>query len=98
MVMDDPAQEMDQTTFRELCRLFETWVRLHRVHERRLKLIILLNQESRALDAARATEGVMYTLGWIREQKQSVTALNLKNDGFFHPQPSRLFTTDTRTF
>jgi hypothetical protein len=31
MILDDPAQEMDETTFREYCRLVESFVRLQRL-------------------------------------------------------------------
>jgi hypothetical protein len=91
MVMDDPAHELDQTMFRELCRLLETLVRLHRVYERPLKLILTLHQESRALDAARATGGVLVVLGWDRNQKISADAVTVLSEGFRPPQPTRLF-------
>jgi hypothetical protein len=91
MVMDDAAQELDQTSFRDLCRLWETWVRLHRVYERPLKLILLLNQESRALDAARATGGILGVLSWTPEQQETPKAISLLGEGFFPPQPTRLF-------
>ncbi len=96
LVLDDPAQEMDQTTYREFCRLLETWSRLHRVYERPLKLVILMNQENRALDVARATGGVTHLLGWVPEQKNSVSTLNVLAPGFFAPRPSRLFAMATR--
>ncbi len=95
LVLDDPAQEMDQTTYRELCRLLETWCRLHRVYHRPLKLVILMNQENRALDAARATGGVTHLLGWVPEQKNSVSVLNVVAPGFFAPTPTRLFAMGT---
>jgi hypothetical protein len=91
MVMDDAAQELDQTSFRELCRFWETWVRLHRVYKRPLKLILLLNQESRALDAARATGGILGVLSWTPEQEEAPRAISLLGEGFFPPQPVRLF-------
>jgi hypothetical protein len=95
LIIDDPAQEMDQTTFRELCRLLETLCRLHRVYGRPLKLVILMNQENRALDVARATGGVTHLLGWVPEQRNSVTVLNVVTPGFFAPLPTRLFATGT---
>jgi hypothetical protein len=91
LVMDDPAQELDQTSFRDLCRMWETWVRLHSIYGRPLKLIILLNQESRALDAARATNGVLTVFGWTKEQDESLRAINVTGDGFYAPQPAKLF-------
>jgi hypothetical protein len=96
MVMDDPAQELDQTSFRDLCRLWETWVRLHRVYERPLTLVLLLNQESRALDAARATDGLLALFGWTREQKDSIRAISVVGEGFYPPEPMRLFRQSVR--
>jgi hypothetical protein len=91
MIMDDPAQELDQTSFRDLCRLWETWLRLHCVYNRPLKLVLMLNQESRAVEAARATGGILTVLGWTQEQDQSLSAINVIGDGFYPPQPARLF-------
>ena len=64
MVLDDPAQQMDQPTFRDLCRLLESLIRLHRYRSIPLTLIILLHQDERALDAARATDGTLHLLRW----------------------------------
>ena len=94
IVMDEPAHELDQTSFRDLCRLWETIVRLHRVYERPLKLLIMLNQESRAVEAARATGGILEVLGWTREQDEFVEATRVIGEGFFAPQPITLFRTD----
>ena len=91
IVLDDPAQELDQTSFRDLCRLWETWVRLHRVYARPLRFLIMLNQESRALDAARATGGLLAVLGWSREQEESVETVNLREEHFCAPRPLELF-------
>lgn len=91
MVMDDPAHELDQTSFRELCRLWETFVRFHRVYERPLKLVVMLHQESRAIDAARATGGILEVLDWDREQSLRADAIRILDDGFHAPQPVRLF-------
>lgn len=88
IVMDDPAHELDQTSFRDLCRLWETTMRLHRVYRRPLKLIVMLNQESRAVEAARATGAVLSVLGWEREQEsQSVRRISVIGEGFHAPQP-----------
>lgn len=91
MVMDDPAQELDQTSFRDLCRLWETIVRLHRVYKRPLKLIIMLNQENRAVEAARATSGVLYVLDWARDQERPIRKISVVGDGFYAPEPTSLF-------
>jgi hypothetical protein len=91
IVMDDPAHELDQTSFRDLCRLWETLMRLHRVYNRPLKLIVMLNQESRAVEAARATGAILSVLGWEREQDQSVRAISVIGEGFHAPQPASMF-------
>jgi energy-coupling factor transporter ATP-binding protein EcfA2 len=91
IVMDDPAHELDQTSFRDLCRLWETLMRLHRVYNRPLKLIVMLNQESRAVEAARATGAILSVLGWEREQDQSVRATSVVGEGFHAPQPASVF-------
>jgi hypothetical protein len=93
IVMDDPAHELDQTSFRDLCRLWETTMRLHRVYSRPLKLIVMLNQESRAVEAARATGAILSVLGWEREQEiQSVRSISVIGEGFHAPQPAAMFT------
>ena len=85
LMMDDPAQEMDQTTFRDLCRLWETLLRLHKAQKIPLNLIVMLHQESRALDAARATGGIICTLSWGTSQDQdNLSQMKLLSDGF-HP-------------
>ena len=92
IVMDDPAHELDQTSFRDLCRLWETIMRLHRVYRRPLKLIVMLNQESRAVEAARATGAILSVLGWEREQEnQSVRSISVIGEGFHAPQPATMF-------
>jgi hypothetical protein len=92
IVMDDPAHELDQTSFRDLCRLWETTMRLHRVYHRPLKLIVMLNQESRAVEAARATGAILSVLGWERQQEiQSVRSISVIGEGFHAPQPSVMF-------
>ncbi len=91
LVMDDPAHELDQTSFRELCRLWETLIRLHRVYRLPLTLVVLLNQESRAVEAARATGGILSVLGWARAQDEPVQATNVIGTGFYPPHPAMLF-------
>ena len=94
IVMDDPAHELDQTSFRDLCRLWETTMRLHRVYRRPLKLIVMLNQESRAVEAARATGAILSVLGWERELEiESVRSISVIGEGFHAPQPGIMFET-----
>ncbi len=68
MVLDDPAQQMDQTTYRDLCRLLETIVRIHREKRSQLSLVVLFHQEDRALDAARALNATLSVLSWAETQ------------------------------
>lgn len=91
LVMDDPAHELDQTSFRDFCRLCETMIRLHRVDARPLALVLMLNQESRAIDAARATGGILAALDWTQIQEQPLQAVRVIGEGFYAPQPARLF-------
>lgn len=67
IAMDDPAQEMDQTTYRTFTRFLQTLTRLHRYHNRTLSIMLFLHQEDRALDAARAMEATLEVLGWEKE-------------------------------
>jgi hypothetical protein len=90
IILDDPAHELDQTSFRDLCRLWETWIRLHRVYKHPLKFIVMLNQESRALDAARATGAMLAVLGWSLTQDESVRNISVIGEGFCAPQPVEL--------
>lgn len=78
ILLDDPAQEMDQPSFRELVRLWETLLRLHQKMERPFTLITALHQEDRALDAARATDGKMYILGWQGKQEDTSSQPSVK--------------------
>ena len=78
MLLDDPAQEMDQPSFRELLRFLETLLRLARRKSQPLTLILGLHQEERALDAARASSGRMYVLGWQTKQDDSKDQSTIK--------------------
>jgi hypothetical protein len=97
MLLDDPAQEMDQPSFRELVRLLETLLRLHGRYELPLTLIVALHQEERALDATRATNGQLYILGWQQTQRQdtamksSVKKVELLAPGYFPLKPEKVF-------
>lgn len=71
IAMDDPAQEMDQTTYRTFTRFLQTVTRLHRQHQRPFSMLIFLHQEDRALDAARAMDAVLDVLGWEKEQTEN---------------------------
>ncbi len=77
LVMDDPAQQLDETSYRDLCRLWRVLVRLHAVRRHPLRLVLFLHQEGRALAAARATNGLVNTLGWAREQQGELREVEL---------------------
>jgi hypothetical protein len=68
LVLDDPAQEMDQTTFAGLARFLGRLIRMHRSCGKRLTLLVLLNQEERALELARTCAALVHTLPWVRVQ------------------------------
>lgn len=88
LVLDDPAQSMDQPTYRDFCRLMETFMRLHRRHNIPLSLVLLLHQDSRAVDAARATEGILYQLRWNKRTPVSLKRIILHDEGSSAPKPS----------
>lgn len=86
VVMDDPAQEMDQVTYRKFVRFAQCFLRLHRAMKRKTRLVVFLHQEERALDLARATalDGAVTILEWAKEirmdePKATVRLLRLRN-------------------
>ncbi len=91
LVMDDPAHELDQASFRDLCRLWETLVRLHRVYDRPFQLIVTLNQEARAIVAARTIGGTLSILGWTPDQAEQMQTIRLLAENVLPPQPVGLF-------
>jgi len=90
MVLDDPAVEMDQTTFRDLCRFWGTLLRLYRGAKRKFTLVVLLHQEERSLDAARETDGRLHLLGWTKVQDETIDEPTLRRTVLlgpgFHPR------------
>ncbi|MCU7843838.1 MAG: AAA family ATPase [Candidatus Thiodiazotropha sp. (ex Monitilora ramsayi)] len=90
LAMDDPALDMDQTTFRDLCRLLESLLRLHKMQSIPLTLMVFLHQDERALNAVRATGGVLYRLGWNTGQAELERSIKLFGDEYRHPQPNLL--------
>jgi energy-coupling factor transporter ATP-binding protein EcfA2 len=91
LVMDDPAQHLDQTSYRDLCRRWRALVRLHTIREIPLRLILFLQQEDRALDAARATRGMVDLLGWAPEQDRALRELELFAPGAVPATPQAWF-------
>jgi hypothetical protein len=88
MVLDDPAQEMDQTTFREFARFLETVVRLHRRTNSELALIVLMHHESRAFELARALRSFWMTLAWDSAKAQA-TEMSVAFDPGLRPASPR---------
>lgn len=81
LVLDDPAQQMDQTTYRDLCRMLETIARIHKKNESALTLIVLFHQEDRAMDAARALSATLNVLSWAEMQSSgSIRRVQLFGD------------------
>jgi hypothetical protein len=91
LVMDDPAQQMDQTSYRDLCRLCRVLLRLHAVKGIPLRLVLFLQHEDRALEAARATRGTVDLLGWAPEQQGALRELELFAPGAVPTTPHRWF-------
>ena len=94
--LDDPAQEMDQTTYRDLCRLWGALLRLHGVHGLPLTLLVLLHQDERALDAARATDGTLHVLKWNRDTPALARSLRLAGDQGGAPAPTAILAQPVR--
>ncbi|OGA47240.1 MAG: hypothetical protein A3G25_02695 [Betaproteobacteria bacterium RIFCSPLOWO2_12_FULL_63_13] len=76
--LDDPAQEMDQTTYRAFTRYIRAFLRLHKIKSRPLALLLFLHQEERALDAARATSGSLLMLSWEKEPDSNATTTAIR--------------------
>lgn len=96
MLLDDAAQEMDEPSFRELIRFIETLLRIHQRKADPFTLVVTLHQEDRAVDAARATNGKLYLLGWQRTQddsgeQSSVKQVVLLAPGFHPLKPEMMF-------
>lgn len=93
LILDDPAQEMDETTFRDLCRFLETLLRLHKICAIPLTLWALFHQEERALVITRCTRATLATLSWGGAQKVGpVRVIKLLGEGFQPRRPElRLF-------
>lgn len=95
LVLDDPAQQMDQPSFRDLCRLFESLLRLHRWHNVPLTFVAFFHQDERALDAARATNGTVHFLRWNRGTPALIRSNRLLSPSFHAPSAIEILTDDT---
>jgi hypothetical protein len=86
IALDDPAQEMDQVTFRKFARFVQAFQRAHRFISAKFGIVVLLHQEERAIDFARAiaTNGALTVLDWSEivqgsGPKSTVRKLQLRN-------------------
>ena len=92
MLLDDPAQDMDQSAFRALCRFLATLLGLYDAAGRPFTLILLLNQEDRAMDAARETGHGLILLGWTgRQEDATLRRIERFGEGVRSQQPGDLF-------
>jgi hypothetical protein len=96
IVMDDPAQEMDQPTYRGFCRLVTKILRLHHLASRPWSFVVMLHQEDRALDLVRDTNGKLISLAWSKGQSDfgdihSIRSMRLLGEGFAPPTAFALF-------
>lgn len=87
LVLDDPSDAMDQATFRDLCRFLETVMRLHVVEGMELSLVMLMHQDQRALDAARALNAVLYLLRWNKHTKSVNRPMRIFGENMAAPVP-----------
>ena len=62
MVIDEPAQDMDEVTFRELCRFLYTLSYLHQTMSQHWSLVLFQHDNERASTAANMLHGFLYTL------------------------------------
>lgn len=92
MALDDPAQEMDQTTYRIFVRWIQAMSRLHVARKIPLSTVVFLHQEDRALDLARATNLSVVMIEWAAQMRTdgphpTVKILQLNNTDFKWPLP-----------
>lgn len=92
IALDDPAQEMDQTTYRIFVRWIQAMSRLHIVRKIPLSTVVFLHQEDRALDLARATNLSVVMIEWAAQMRTdgpnpTVKILQLNNSEFKWPLP-----------
>ncbi|CUV65044.1 hypothetical protein BN3087_160001 [Sulfurovum sp. enrichment culture clone C5] len=90
IILDDPAQEMDQHTFKDLCRFFEILVRLHRVNKIPLSFVVMLHQDERAVELVRMLNGWLHQLRWNNDGNVDMVTLKLMTDEFKAPFPNFL--------
>lgn len=90
IIMDDPAQEMDQHTFKDLCRFLESLIRLHKIKTIPCTMITMLHQDERAFELVKTLNGLLYQLRWNNDGDVDLTMMKLVNDQFKAPYPNFL--------
>jgi hypothetical protein len=90
MVLDDPAHQMDQPTFRELCRLLGSLMRLHRSRGLPLTLVLFLHQDERALEAGRALDATVHLLRWQKGAASITRHLRMRSPPIAPRTPYRI--------
>jgi hypothetical protein len=92
LLLDDPAADMDQPAFRALCRFLASLQSLYEAQGRPFTLVLLLNQEDRAVDAARETGQGLILLGWTgRQEDATLHRVGIFGEEVRSPQPEDLF-------
>lgn len=88
IALDDPAQEMDQSTYRRFVRFLQAFARMHRSTSTPLTLITFLHQEDRALELARAIDpdGELTMLSWAPEMRLSGPNANARRIRLRNPE------------
>lgn len=91
----DPAlspEAMAQQVHRALCRFLASLLSLYEAQGRPFTLVLLLNQEDRAVDAARETGHGLILLGWTgRQEDATLHRVGIFGEGVRSPQPEDLF-------
>ncbi|MFX0137716.1 MAG: hypothetical protein ACFFDN_29015 [Candidatus Hodarchaeota archaeon] len=64
MVIDDPAQGMDEVNYGEFCRFMYTLLFLHKRNKLPWSLVLFQRLEDQATISAKALYGVIHRLGW----------------------------------
>ncbi len=88
LALDDPAQEMDQTTYRRFVRFLQAFARAHNSTDKPLTLITFLHQEDRALEMARAVDldGELTMLSWSPAMRMSGPDANVRRVRLRNPE------------
>lgn len=81
LVIDDPAQGMDEVSFGEFCRFMYTFLYLHQSNSIPLSLVLFLRQQEYSINAAKALYGVIHQLGWDDQSTPKLLKTMLLENG-----------------